>query len=116
MTLLESMQLCGVDTATTLRRFADNTALLERFVLKFPQDPTFSSLAEAIGGTDTTLIERLAHTLKGTSANLGYQELSNRCASLVNAIRAGQSEGLPALFQPIEEEYGRVVSAIGQIG
>lgn len=115
MTLLESMQSCGVDTATTLRRFADNAALLERFVLKFPQDPTYSALADAIRGNDASLIERLAHTLKGTAANLGYQELSDRCASLVSAVRSGQTEDHPALFQAIKEEYERVVGAIGQI-
>lgn len=115
MTLLESMQTCGVDTEATLRRFGNNSGLLERFVLKFPQDPTFSSLTEAIPGEDFELMERLAHTLKGTSANLGYQELSDRCAALVAALRGGQREGLAGLFQPISEEYQRVVGAIGQI-
>lgn len=116
MTLLESMQSCGVDTEVTLRRFAGNTALLERFVRKFPSDPTFTSLADALPGGDIELIERLAHTLKGTSANLGYQALSDQCAAMVNAVREGQRKDLDVLFRPIETEYRRVISAIETIG
>lgn len=115
MTLLESMESCGVDTEATLRRFGNNSSLLERFVLKFPQDPTFASLTEAVPGEDFELIERLAHTLKGTSANLGFQTLSDQCAALVTALRSGQREGLSGLFQKVSQEYQRVVDAIGQI-
>lgn len=115
MTVLESMRLCGVDTETTLHRFAGNESLLKRFVQKFPQDPTYQSLSEAIKGGDPSLVERSAHTLKGIAANLGYQTLSDRCADLVAAVRQGEYGSNVGLFQNITEEYDKIVNAIGQI-
>lgn len=109
------MQLCGVDTETTLHRFAGNESLLKRFVQKFPQDPTYQSLREAVEGDEPAQVERAAHTLKGIAANLGYQALSDRCADLVSAIRNGETGDNAALFQSVTEEYDKIVRAIGQI-
>ena len=115
MTLIESLELAGVDTKTTLYRFGGNAALLERFIRKFPQDGTYAQLGEAARERRYGDVERLAHTLKGTSANLGYDQLSRHSAALVSAVRDGSTDRVEELFAPLEAEYQKVVSLIAQI-
>ena len=65
-----------------------------------------------------SLIERLAHTLKGTSANLGFQILSDQCHELVQAIRDGetQPEQLKPFMDKISAEYEKIMAAIEALG
>ena len=72
MKLLEALEQLNIDTKTLLERFSGNTALLERFILKFPQDKTFESLCTAVEVLDYDNMERTAHTLKGIAANLSF--------------------------------------------
>ena len=114
MDLRQALSTLEVDVETTLHRFGGNEPLLERFVRRFPQDETFKNLTEAAAQWDLPQIERLAHTLKGTSANLGFQILSDHCHELVQAIRAGEDQ--PEKLQPfvtrISEEYEKIIFAI----
>ena len=98
MDLRQTLEALEVDVETTLHRFGGNEPLLERFVRK--------------------LIERLAHTLKGTSANLGFQILSDQCHELVQAIRDGetQPEQLKPFMDKISAEYEKIMAAIEALG
>ena len=115
MVLMEALERSGMDIDATLRRFGGNAALLERFIRKFPQDGTFEKLEAAVEGGRAEEIEALAHTLKGTSANLGFQELSDRCAALVNAVRAGRGAEAPELFSGVAGEHGRLMALLREI-
>ena len=120
MELRQTLDTLGVDVDTTLHRFGGNEPLLERFVRRFPQDETYQRLTDALADSEWDLaqIERLAHTLKGTSANLGFQVLSDHCHELVQAIRAGetQPEKLAPFVTNISGEYEKIIAAINTLG
>ena len=118
MDLRQTLEALEVDVETTLHHFGGNEPLLERFVRKFPQDETYKSLTAAVTEWDLSLIERLAHTLKGTSANLGFQILSDQCHELVQAIRDGetQPEQLKPFMDKISAEYEKIMAAIEALG
>ena len=88
MTFNEAITEIGVNTEETLRRFSGNAGLMEKFIRKFPQDNTLPQLEAAIAVKDYTAIEETAHTLKGVSGNLGFTQLYELSAALVNAVRA----------------------------
>lgn len=46
---------------------------------------------------DLAAVRHVAHTLKSASASLGALLLSQRCADIEAAARAGEASGLPAL-------------------
>lgn len=115
MTLLEALNAANVDVEVTLHRFGGNETLLERFVRKFPSDETFSQLEQSVEEKQFDAMERAAHTLKGTSANLGFQELSDRCAALVSAIRQDSKEDAEPLFGRIAEEYHKIMELVAAI-
>lgn len=114
MDLTQALNTVGVDVETTLRRFGNNQALLERFVRKFPQDDTYNKLSQAVGAGDLAEIERAAHTLKGTSANLGFQTLSDICRDMVQAVREGKmtAEQMQTLMANASAEYEKIMVAI----
>lgn len=120
MELRQTLDTLGVDVDTTLHRFGGNEPLLARFVRRFPQDETYQTLKTVLAEPvwDLAQIERLAHTLKGTSANLGFQILSDHCHELVQAIRAGetQPEKLQPLVDDISGEYEKIIAAINALG
>lgn len=129
MTFLEIMEKAGVDMDETLRRFGGNSALMERFMRRFPDDPTFAELYAAyevwlqnpLGGLDD--IARATHTLKGTSGNLGLTPLYNCCSAVVEACReASRDTGntysidkLPSLLDGLFQEYATVIALLGQL-
>lgn len=44
----ELLERIGVDAPATVARLGGMESILRRFILKFPQDPTFSALALAV--------------------------------------------------------------------
>ncbi len=77
----ELLERIGVDAPATVARLGGMESILRRFILKFPQDPTFSALALAYDSRDMEALERHVHTLKGLTANLGIEPL---CSCLPN--------------------------------
>ena len=70
--------------------------------------PRLSALEEAILGDDAPTVERLAHTLKGSSANMGAKGMSAICARLENAGQSGDLSQGPRLLERLQEEFARV--------
>lgn len=60
-----------------------------KFVLRFPADPSFGSLLESFAAGDIDTAFRAAHTLKGTSANLGFTDLYQKASDVTEDLRHG---------------------------
>jgi two-component system, sensor histidine kinase and response regulator len=74
-----------------------------------------SGLRQALADDDAAAVVRCAHTLRGSSANLGATELARLCATLSTHDAAADRMGRSALFDGIEAELGRVRSALGSL-
>ena len=57
-------------------------------------------------------LQRAAHSLKGSSGNIGAHHMSDICAQLDERGRAGDFNGARHLLDSLDEEYGRVASEI----
>jgi two-component system, sensor histidine kinase and response regulator len=73
-------------------------------------DTRLDQLHKAITADDADLILRLAHTLSGSSANMGAAELATQCAAL--ATTSGDRDSRTAMLGSIEAELVRVRSAL----
>ena len=74
MTLQEFYARVGGDYSATLSRLPSE-ALIKKFVLKYPGDPSFEQLRAALDAQDWELAFRASHTLKGVAQNLGMDRL-----------------------------------------
>jgi HPt (histidine-containing phosphotransfer) domain-containing protein len=71
------------------------------------------ALEEAVGECDALAVGRVAHTLKGSSGNMGARRMSALCAELEGAGASGDIEQSQELLQRLREEFGRVDRALG---
>ncbi len=62
----------------------------------------------AINTSDLSGIEKSAHTLKGSSSNIGALVLSSACDTMVKACRADVAENLFDSFVHIESELEKI--------
>lgn len=115
MTIKDLFTEVGTDIAVVMSRFGGNEPLLNRFIKKFPEDPSFAELKESIGTVNYEAIERSAHTLKGVAANLGFSRLSGKSANIVYAVRQQEYDSLEKLFKTLQDEYETIISYIRQI-
>jgi len=103
----------GVNVADGLNRVAGNRrlyrSLLEQFCEK--QAGVGQQIGEAIQCGDRATAERLAHTLKGVSGNLGIAGLQQLAARLERGIRGGD-DSLPGLLGELESGVGVQITVI----
>ena len=118
MNFEELLKQLHVDAQKVSVRFGGMLQILEKFILRFPEDPTFKELEKAISNRDDSgdfeAIERGIHTLKGLGANLGLEELSGLSADALARVRNQEYEHLQEDFEAISKEYWRIVENINQ--
>jgi histidine phosphotransfer protein HptB len=106
------MEHLDYDTLGTLKQVMEDDfgLLLETF----KQDSTdrLQKLREVIQSDDADQIRRAAHSFKGSSSNVGAQQLSALCAALEKKALAGDLQGLVEDVNAIEQEFLLVQSLL----
>lgn len=96
-------------------RMMGNQKLVEKFVRKFLNDPTYEQIKEAAAKVDYDEILRTTHTMKGIASNLEFTHLQEKSAKAVDMIRAGKQEDVLPVIDEIEKEYQKVVENIQKL-
>jgi CheY-like chemotaxis protein len=73
------------------------------------------TLADAVGEGDSRVVERVAHSLHGSSANVGAATLAQICGELETLARGGNVTGAAKLMEVLDGELARVCGALAQI-
>ena len=102
----------GVDYNTALERFMGKDDLYKRFLVKFLDDENFNKLEENLDNKNVEEAFKCAHTLKGLSGNLGFDNLLEEDAQIVEILRSGSLEGVDELFAVLKEKYNRLCDTI----
>ena len=114
MTIEQCYEQLHGDYAQVIQRLP-SPALVERFLGKFLDDGSFSELTSAMAAGQTEAAFRAAHTLKGVSANLGFEQLRQSSSALTEFLR-GKAEPVPAealpLLEQVRRDYQMTVDAI----
>lgn len=107
----------GVDTKTGMLICNNNVDLYRRLLHKFIKNETFSvEFQAALQAQDIEVAERLAHTLKGVSANIGAQNLHIAAAGLQELFkRDAQQEEIERQLKQVEAELDIVIKALKKI-
>ncbi len=86
--------------------------LIEKFVLKFLNDPSYDALCGALSEDKAEEAFRAAHTLKGVAQNLGFEKLYASSAKLTEMLRGGIAPEAHDFLQQVKEDYQRTIDAI----
>ena len=114
MTIRECYDELGLDFDAVLSRLV-NEKLVQKFALKFLDDPSFQNLKDALDSKDVETAFRAAHTLKGVCLNLGFDNLYPSSKDLTELLRAGGMDGYEDLFAEVEKEYNRTCEALRKV-
>ncbi len=87
--------------------------LIDIFLRDAPQ--RIGEIEAGLRNGDIELLERAAHTLKSSSANIGAPALSELCRRIELRARERSVRGLDELFEVSSELYGRVDLALRAI-
>jgi HPt (histidine-containing phosphotransfer) domain-containing protein len=71
-----------------------------------------ANLRSSLEANDVRLLERTAHTLKSSSANVGALGFSKLCLQLEQAVRNAQLDAAPSLVAAAEAQFARVQEAL----
>ena len=114
MTLQECYKKLGGDYEGTLGRLSSEK-LVEKFVLKFLADDSFTILEESMEVGNYSEAFRASHTLKGVGLNLGFTKLFEVSDALTEALRNGEKPENEVLLQKVKEEYQRTINVIQEL-
>lgn len=112
MNLYEFYRKNGSDYNAVLHRFCDDEALVLRFVSAFPKDPIFQSLSEAVSTGNYLEMDAQAHTLKGMSGNLGFDQLYSASADMVFNIRQQNYDAALKSYEKVRQTYLNIIEDI----
>lgn len=111
MTLQECYEKIGGDYAEVSERLV-NDERIEKYVVKFLEDPTYQMLCEAIEADDDTAVFLTIHTLKGLSQNLGFGRLYEASHELTEAVRGDVKLQDVSLFEAVRDAYFVTIEVI----
>lgn len=86
--------------------------LIEKFLFRFIDDPSYSELKSALSCGDIAAAFRAAHTLKGVAATLGLNRLSESSSGLTEELRPLKSLPPRDMIEIVDVEYEKVIAAL----
>lgn len=115
MTVQEVYGRLGADYDEIVCRMGKEERV-KRFILKLPQDGSFSRLCTAMTENNAEEAFREAHTLKGLGLNLGLTEIANKAMLLTDGLRTGViNTEAEQLFAEFAEAYDETIRYIGML-
>ncbi len=86
--------------------------LVKMFYSRVPK--ILEEIEEAIKQKDAKKLERAAHSLKGSCANIGAMRMMKSCELLERLGRAGKTDGTQGLIKDIQTIYVDVKAELNQ--
>jgi two-component system, sensor histidine kinase and response regulator len=107
-------EIAGLDIADGLNRVAGNLKLYRSLLGQFvdQQGDAVSAVRSALASEDFASAERVMHTLKGVSGNLGAKALSGLATELERSLRDRNARSLEAGLSGLSSELARLMEAI----
>ena len=117
MTMRECYEAIGGNYEDVLGRLRSE-ALIQRFTLKFLEDPSYLQLKQTLENKNYEDAFRSAHTLKGICQNLSFDRLYEVSHELTELLRdrTGEQPGIPEAMEKVTEVYEMTIEGIKKHG
>ncbi|MCR5343779.1 MAG: Hpt domain-containing protein [Butyrivibrio sp.] len=99
----------GVNWDDVKDRFMGNEDLVERFMIKFLKDKSFSDLTYGMEKKDAKEAFAGCHSLKGVTGNLALDAMKEDVLELTEILRKGSLEGAEERYQRIKKSYDDLI-------
>ena len=115
MTLRDFYKKIGSDYDAIVKLMGGSERIVDKFVRKFPNDPSAAELFRSFEEKDYETAFRMAHTLKGVCLNLGFTKLHESASALTEALRDHVADNAPELLENVRRDYDEVIGALKEI-
>ncbi len=102
----------GINANEGMARFGGNVESYEKFLNRFPNEPHFHQMCEAIEKRELRSAFVAAHSLKGEVGNLSMNRLYEDLCPLVELLRGGSFEKAEELLEPVVKDYKEILAAL----
>lgn len=114
MTVEEFYKKIDANYQDVVRRLISKD-IVERIVVKFKDDSTFNNFQEAMQQKNYKEAFRFIHTLKGTSANLGFDKLYKSSHILTESLRNQTYDDIEKQYQKVIDDYQEIMTYLKQV-
>lgn len=90
-------------------------SLIQKFLFKFVEDPTYNTLLEACASGDLDAAFRAAHTLKGVAYNLDLNILGDAASSYTELLRGASAFPEAAALEAVHAAYQLTIQNINKL-
>ena len=104
----------NIDYENGKKRFAGNSALYEKYLLKFKEDTHYEEAMKANENGDLEILLKEAHTLKGVAGTLGLLDVYQSCSDIVTALRSEQVDEIPQMMQGLRTAYEKTIEVLNK--
>ena len=111
MTLEECYEKLNGDYSDVKSRLMSDS-LIERFLLKYPDDKTMDELCEAVAAGDIREAFSAVHTIKGLALNLALSGLYRDAYELTEQLRSRDMQADKRLFENVKQSHQLVLDTI----
>ena len=108
----ELLKRARIEVDDALVRFSGNKELLEKYLVKFADEPVYVSFVESMEEKNWANAEKDVHSLKGITGSLGMTLLFQQSSDVLRYLREQNYDMATDLYQSLKEEYNRVVDII----
>ena len=102
-----------IDVDDALRRVGGNMDLYKRLLGRFIEGDSVELLENALGSGDMEEASRLAHTIKGVSANLSLEKIRSISVDLEQAIKCGSDHS--SIFSQLKDAHKSTAQRIAEM-
>ncbi len=113
--LKEKLIQAGVDVNSALERFMGNSALMIKFLKKFPADENYNILVTSLEADNFDDAFKAAHTLKGLCGNLSLTKLQSVVSEQTELLRAGNGPEAKKFMPEVIKEYEEIVAILNDL-
>lgn len=110
--LKQELEDWGVGFAEASERFMGNEDLMEKFLVKFLNDPNMELLEKSLQEKNAAEAFKACHALKGVAGNLSLNAFLQEVKDLTEILRADSLEGADALFATIRPRYDALIAIL----
>ncbi len=114
MTIKEFYQTVQGDYEEIYDRLSSDEIIL-RFIKRFPNDPTYTELMEAVQRGDISASFVATHNLKGLAANFAFSKLVCALNDLTEQLRPQTKQADSLLVQKVSECYHSILLSINSL-
>lgn len=115
----QSEEVLDMDVIQALKELGGDgdASLFQELLALYVDDSTqqLERLGEALSRNDLKVAERIAHTLKSSSANLGAMTMSRLCLQMEQCGREQRLADMGALLEPARAAHRRAVAALNAL-